>query len=69
MRFNFGTLLLIILVAGAILWPISFVFEGLAKILLLLVWSIITAGIIAYVADRDIKRAIKERNHGNTPKS
>jgi membrane protein implicated in regulation of membrane protease activity len=70
MRFNEGTFLIIILIGGAILIPVNYAlgWSGLAQMGLLLIWSIIISAIIAFLADREIRRAQKERNHANAPK-
>jgi len=65
MRFNLLTILAVIFVGAVLLIPIEAGKSWLVQFGLILVWSIMIAAILAYLADRDIKRAIQERDRGN----
>lgn len=65
MAFNLLTILAVIFAGAVVLIPVAAGKPEIVKLGLALVWAVVMGAILAYLADRDIRRAIRERNHGN----
>jgi membrane protein implicated in regulation of membrane protease activity len=66
MAFNLLTILAVIFAGAFMLIPIAAGKSWFVQLGLILVWSVVIAAILAYLADRSIRKEIEARQHGQS---